>query len=168
MAIVRGPFEIEWGDNPVVQVESIELDYNQDTADYVTVQHQTYEVEGSLKANVSIVLLGNDIEALAVVLPDWHVPNGGTMSSGETVDDPAGAIDYGSIGCESQTYNDLDISSCANPAEVFRLKNARTRIDGVEYDDKVRKVTVRFVGEAQPGDAVFQFFKAGSLTPPVS
>lgn len=166
--IVRGPFELEWGEAPILQVESIELDYNLDTEDYVTVQHQTYEVEGSLKANVNIVLLGNDVESLAVVLPDFHVANGETLSTGETVSDPDGAIDYGGLGCETQTYADLDIRSCANPKQVFRLKNARTRIDSVEFDDKVRKVTVRFVGEPASGEAVFQFFTEGGITPAVS
>jgi hypothetical protein len=163
MALVKGPWELEWGANPIVQVEEIEVDFTVDSEDYTTVQHQTYELDGSVKASVMLTLLATDITALAVVLPDYFVAMGGTMSSGETVEDEDGAIDYVAT-CDTPTNNDLDISSCADPAQVFRIKNARTKIDSISFDDKVRKVVVKFVGEAEPGDATIQFFPAGGLS----
>lgn len=167
MAIVKGPWTLEWGNNPVLQVEEIAVDYSQDSEDYMTVQHQTYELDGSMKANVSLTLLASDLPALAIVLPQFFVPMGGFLSSGEEVTSAEGAIDLFS-SCDELIYNDLDISSCDTPSQVFRLKNARTKIDSVDINDKVRKVVIKFVGEAEPGDSVIQFFVAGGIGPAVS
>lgn len=166
MALVRGPWDVQWGDNTVVQVEEISTDFEQDSEDYTTVQHQTYELDGAIKASATLTLLGTDIAALAAVLPQYHVPNGGTMSTGEVVSDPDGAIDVKAAECdESPVYDDLDITSCGNPGQVFRLKNARTKIDSIDFDDKVRKVVVKFIGEPDEGEANVQFFKEGTINP---
>ncbi len=165
MALVKGPWTLEWGINPILQVEEVEIDFSVDSEDYTTVQHQTYELDGSVKASVMLTLLATDIAALAVVLPQFHVANGGVMSSGETVTSVGGAIDY-AANCDALTYNDLDITSCADPGQVLRIKNARTKIDSISFDDKVRKVVVKFVGEAEPGDGTIQFFANGGLSIP--
>ena len=167
MALVKGPFTLEWGANPILQVEEIALDYSQDSEDYQTVQHQTYELDGSMKAVVSLTLLATDMPALAIVLPQFFVPEGGFLSSGEEVTSPEGAIDF-FTSCDDLTYNDLDISSCDTPAQVFRIKNARTKLESVDIDGKVRKVVVKFVGEAEPGDSVIQFFVEGGISPATS
>lgn len=165
MALVRGPFDIQWGGNTLTNIESIDTEFDQDSDDYTTVQHQTFELDGPIKAGVTLVLLASDVPALSVVLPQYHVANGGTLSTGETVTDEDGAIDVRAASCdEDPVYNDLDIISCANPGQVFRLVNARTKIDSVDFDDKVRKVSVKFVGEPLPGEANIQFFKEGTVS----
>lgn len=42
MALVRGPFNITWGGNTLLNVEEISVDYEQDSEDYSTVQHQNF------------------------------------------------------------------------------------------------------------------------------
>lgn len=167
MALVKGPFDVTWGANTLLDIESIDTEFDQSSDDYTTVQHQTYQVDGAIKATVTMTFLSTDVASLAAVLPQYHVANGGTMSTGEVVADTAGAIDVKAAACdESPTYNDLDIESCANPGQVYRLTNARTKIDSVEFDDKIRKVSVQFIGEPGSGDANIQFFKAGTLSIP--
>lgn len=164
MALVRGPFDLKWGDNTLLNIEEISVDYEQDSEDYTTVQHNTYELDGPIKASVTLTLLASDVAALSVVLPQYHVNNGGVMSTGETVNNAYGAIDVVAQDCDdAEVYNNLDVISCANPGEVFRLVNARTRIDSIEFDDKVRKVMVKFIGEPAQGDGNVQFFKEGTI-----
>lgn len=164
MALVRGPFDLKWGDNTLLNIEEISVDYEQDSEDYTTVQHQSIQLDGAIKASVTLTLLASDVAALSVVLPQYHVNNGGVMSTGETVNNAYGAIDVVALDCDqSPVYNDLDVISCANPGEVFRLVNARTKLDSIEFDDKVRKVMVQFVGEPAQGDGSVQFFKEGTI-----
>lgn len=160
---VKGPFDLVWGDNTLQQVEEISVDYSVDSEDYQTVQGQTFELDGPMKATVSITLLANDIAALSIVLPQFHVANGGVMSTGETVSNADGAIDVVANCDDDPVYNDLDIISCANPGQVQRLVNARTKLDSFEYDNKIRKVVVKFIGEPAQGDATVQFFKEGTI-----
>lgn len=164
MALVRGPFDIVWGENTLTNIEEIENEFEQDSEDYTTVQHQTYELDGPIKASVTLTFLATDVAALAAVLPQYHVANGEVLSTGETVSDADGAIDVAAASCdEDPVYNDLDIISCANPGQVFRLVNARTKIDSIEFDDKIRKVMVKFIGEPGAGEANVQFFKEGTI-----
>ena len=164
MALVRGPFNITWGGNTLLNVEEISVDYEQDSEDYSTVQHQTFQVDGPIKSSVSLTLLASDVAALAVVLPQYHVANGGTLSTGERVSEANGAIDIKAAQCgTTPVYNDLDVVSCANPGHVFRLVNARTKLDSIEFDDKLRKVVVQFIGEPGAGEGNIQFFKYGTV-----
>lgn len=164
MPLVKGPFDIKWGDNTLLNVEEISVDYEQDSEDYTTVQHQSIQIDGPIKASVTLTFLASDVAALAVVLPQYHIANGGVMSTGETVNNASGAIDVLALDCDTApVYNNLDIISCANPGEVFRLVNARTKLDTPEFDDKIRKVSVQFVGEPAQGDGSIQFFKEGTI-----
>ena len=163
-ALVRGPFDIQWGGNTLLNIEEISVEYEQDSEDYTTVQHQTFQIDGAIKSTVTLTLLASDVAALAAVLPQYHVANGGVMSTGETVSNADGAIDVLALDCDqSPVYNDLDIISCANPGQVFRLVNARTKLDSIEFDDKILKVMVQFVGEPAQGDGNVQFFKEGTI-----
>jgi len=164
--LVKGNFEIKWGANTLYDISEVSLDYEQNSNDYETVQGGTYTVEGAIKASVTLTLLKSDVASLAVVLPQYFVANGEQMSSGETVTDEDGAIDVQAASCDTTpTYNDLDVISCGDPGDVFRLKNARTVIDSMEFaDNSVRTVSVRFVGEPAPGVGNIQFFKEGSLS----
>lgn len=162
--LVRGPFDIQWGGNTLTNIEEVEVEHEQDSEDYTTVQHQTHQLDGAMKSTVTLTLLASDVAALAVVLPQYHVNNGQVMSTGETVNEANGAIDILALDCETNpVYNDLDVISCSNPGHVFRLVNARTKLESIEFDDKVRKVMVQFVGEPAQGDANIQFFKEGTI-----
>lgn len=162
--LVKGPFDLEWGGNTLTNVEEISVDFEQDSEDYSTVQHNTYQVDGPIKASVTLTFLASDVAALAVVLPQYHVANGGVLSTGETVSEANGAIDIKAAACGTNpVYNDLDIISCANPGHVARLVNARTKVDSIEFDDKLRKIMVQFVGEPAQGEASMQFFAEGTI-----
>ncbi len=162
--IIKGPFTIKWGANTILDIEEIALEHTIASDEFETVQGKVYEIEGAYKASATITLLGSDITALAAVLPQHYVANGSKLSTGETVTSALGAIDIvpGSCG-ESTTYNDLQIISCANPGNVLRLVNARTRIDGVEIDGKVQRVMVKFIGEPASDEATIQFFTDGAI-----
>ena len=165
MALVKGPFNLKWGGNTLLDVSEISLDYSQDSNDYTTVAGGKYTVDGAISASVTLTFLASDVAALATVLPQYHVANGEVMSTGETVTDANGAIDIKAASCDSDSvYNNLDIISCGNPGQVFRLVNARTKIDSMEFaDNAIRTVSVMFLGEPAQGDGNIQFFKDGSL-----
>jgi hypothetical protein len=164
MALVRGPFDLTWNGNTLAQVQEITVDYSQDSSDYSTVQHQTFELDGAIKATVTLNLLASDVAALALVLPQYHVQNGGTLSTGETVNEENGAIDVKALDCdEASVYSNLDINACGTQSQVMRLVNARTKLDGIEIDGMVRTVTVKFVGEPAQDEATVQFFEENSI-----
>ena len=108
--IIRGPFEIKWGDNVISDIEEIDLEHSIDSEDYQTVQGRTLEIDGSYKATATITLLASDIPALAAILPQYFVPNGGILSTGETVNNADGAIDIKPAACDDELiFNNLDI-----------------------------------------------------------
>lgn len=163
--LVRGPFTIKWGDNTLEDIEEVEVEHEVDSEDYQTVGGRTLELDGAYKATVILTLLKSDIPALAAVLPQHFVANGGVLSTGETVNNADGAIDIVPLSCDdSIVYNNLDITSCGSPGNVVRLVNARTRIEAVELDDKIQKVQVKFVGEAAQTEATMQFFASGTIS----
>lgn len=164
MSLVRGPFNLRWGDNVLADIEEIDVEHEVATDDYETIQGKTYELDGAYRVALTATLLASDIPALAIVFPQYFVPNGGQMSTGETVNNADGAIDVRAAACdETLIYDNLDIESCANPSNVMRIVNARTRIEGVEIDNKIQKVMVRFVGESAQDEASIQFFKEGTI-----
>lgn len=164
MALVRGPYDLTWRGNTLASIEEISVDYEQDSDDYTTVQHQTFELDGPIKASVTLTLLASDVAALRVVLPQYHVANGGTLSTGETVTEENGAIDVKALNCDAATtYGDLDINACGSQSSVFRLVNARTKLEGVEFDDKIRKVMIKFIGEPTSSEGNIQFFEENSI-----
>lgn len=166
MPLVRGPFDLKWGSNTLVDVSEISLDYEQDSNDYTTVDNRRYTIDGAINASVTLTFLASDVATLAAVLPQYHVAAGGQLSSGETVTGTAGAIDVVAAQCDGDpVYNDLNIISCGTNGQVFRLKNARTKIDSMEFaDNAVRTVTVAFVGEPEAGEGSIQFFRENDVT----
>lgn len=158
MALVKGPFRFKWGANEVNNVSDISVDYSVDTSDTSTLDGNKFTVQTGMSATVSLTLLENDIASLATLLPQYYVASGGTLSTGETVSNPSGAIDISAASCTtSDVYNPLDIYACGNNAQVLRLVRARTQIDSVDVADGLRTVTVLFIGEPAAGDGVLQF-----------
>ena len=166
MALVKGPFDLTWGSNTLRDVSEVSVDYSQDSNDYTTVDNRRYTVDGPISSSVTLTFLASDVAALAAVLPQYHVANGDTLSSGETVTDADGAIDVVAASCDTNpVYNDLDIISCGTPGQVFRLKNARTKIDSIDIaDNSLRTVEVMFVGEPESCVASIQFFTEGTVS----
>lgn len=165
MALIKGPWDIKWGDNTLADVEEIELEYERDSEDYNTLDHRIYELDGAIKVTATVTLLSTDVAALSLILPQFHVLNGGVLSTGETVDEANGAIDIYAASCSSSTvYNNLDIISCGNPGQVTRVVNARTVVDSIELDDKVQKVMIKFIGEPEQTEAGLQMFEENSIS----
>ncbi len=165
MALVRGPFTIKWGDNVISDIEEVEIEHEVSSEEYETVQGTSLEIDGSYKVSAVLTLLASDIPVLSAILPQYFVANGGLMSTGETVSNANGAIDVKAASCDdAMVYNNLDIIACGNPGQVLRIVNARTRIEGIELDNVIQKVMVKFIGEAASTEATVQFFKTGSIS----
>jgi hypothetical protein len=164
MALIRGPFTLTWGSNELQDIEEVELEHEVDSEDAQSIQGKTIELDGSFKATAIITLLATDIPALAVVLPQYFVAMGSELSTGEEVTDEDGAIDVVPRSCDEELiYNDLEIVACNDPADVLRIVNARTKIEGIEMDNKLRKVLVKFIGESAQDQATIQFYKTGGI-----
>ena len=162
--IVRGPFNLRWGDNVLADVEEIDVQYEIARDDYETVGGKVITIDGAQRIAAELTLLSTDIGSLAALLPQYFVANGQVMSTGETVNNANGAIDIAAAACNTNLiFNNLDIESCSNPADVIRIVNARTSIQDVDVDGKLRKVIIRFIGESLPTEGVLQFFKKGTI-----
>jgi hypothetical protein len=164
--LVKGPFNLTWGNNTIEDIEEIEFEHTIATEDLETIQGRTIELDGAYKVTVIVTLLATDVPALAAILPQHFKAQGETMSTGEEVTDENGAIDVVPSDCDDELlFNDLEIVACGNPANVLRVVNTRTKIESIEMDSMIRKVAVKFVGEASSSQATVQFFTSGGLTP---
>lgn len=163
--LVKGPFSIQWGSNPILDVSELGFNYDVATNDYETIQGTTYTVEGAITASVEVTLLASDVASLATIFPQYYVPKGSTLSTGEQVTGLDGAIDIKAASCDSSSSNyNLEITSCNG--EVTRLVNARTSLSGVDFaDNSLRTVTVTFRGEPESGQGIIQFFGDKAITP---
>ena len=163
MALVKGPFSIQWGSNPVLDVSELGFNYDVATNDYETLDGRTYTVEGAITASVELTLLSSDVAALSTIFPQYYVAQNSKLSTGETVTDKDGAIDIKAASCDTASSNyDLAITSCTG--ETTRLVKARTSLSGVDFaDNAVRTVTVTFRGEPEQGEGIIQFFKNGGI-----
>lgn len=154
--ILRGPFTLAWGNNELLDIESVEVSYQVNSEDYESGAGNVYQIEKSTKASISLTLLATDIASLAAILPQYFVPENAILSNGSYVFDPRGAIDVLPDDCATEfIYNDLLITACGDPGESIKLLNARTIIDSIEIG-KVRKIVVKFIGEPDPGTAIIQ------------
>lgn len=162
--IVRGPFTLKWGGNTIEDVEEIDVEFNQDSEDFNTIQGRTLEIDGNMKVSATITLLAADIPALAALLPQHFVANGQDLSTGETVDSAEGAIDIVPRACdEDLVFNNLEIIACGNPGIVFRIVNARTVYMDPDFSEKLQKVMIKFVGQAADAIGLVQYFKEGEV-----
>ena len=158
MSLVKGPFNFKWGGNSLNNVSEISVDYTVDSSETSTLDGNKYTVETGMSAMVTLTLLDSDIASLAMVLPQYYVANSGTLSTGETVSNPAGAIDIVAASCATNdVFNQLDIYACGTNAQVMRLVNARTEIESIDIGDGLRTVAVKFIGEPASGQGVVQF-----------
>ena len=160
MSLVKGPFLFKWGANSLNNVSEISVDYTVDTNDTTTLDGNRFTTQTGMGATVTLTLLDNVIASLATILPQYYVPSGGTLSTGQTVAQSQGAIDISAASCTtSDVYNQLDIYACGTNAQVMRIPRCRTQIDSVDIGDGLRTVAVMFIGEPQAGDAIVQFLQ---------
>jgi hypothetical protein len=164
MATLKGPFIVKWGNNTLQNVQDYSFDYSVDSSDYTTLDGKKTTFDGAVSASASIQLLRSDVPALATVLPQYYVPQGGTMSTGEIVANAGGAIDVGAASCNSTpVYNNLDIISCGTNATVVRLVNCRTSIDSIDLQDStVLTFTIRFSSEPTGNSGSVQVFTSST------
>ena len=157
MALVKGPFTLKWGSNTLTNVKEISTNYE--------VDGRTFKIEGAHSASVEVTLLESDVAAIRTILPQYYVAKNAKLSTGETVNNDAGAIDIVAAKCDTTTTSyDLDIVSCNG--QVTRLVNARSALSSTEFEDNVvRTVTITFTAEPKAGQAALQFFGDGHLTP---
>lgn len=166
MALVKGPFTIKWGNNAVHDVEEIEFEYEVESNDYKTIDGRTYKIQGAINASVSLTLLSTDVASLGVFFNQYHVKKNSPLSTGETVNDEAGAIDIQAAKCNgvADTNYHLEIEACTG--DITRLVNTKPEITNIEYADaSVQKVTITFNAEPKQNQGVLQFFKKNGLTP---
>ena len=159
--LVKGPFSLKWGENPILDVSEIGFNYDVATNDYETVDGRTYTIDGAITASIDLTLLASDVEALSTILPQYYVAEGQPMSTGGNAP-KGGAIDIVAAQCDTTNTNyNLDIISCNG--EVTRLVNARTSLSTVDIaDNALRTVTITFRGEPEQGQGIIQFFKNAS------
>ena len=158
MAIVKGPFDVKWGEDTLLDIEEISFDYSQDSNDFSTLDGRNISIDGNITASATVTFLASDIPSLAVVLPQYYVASGKTLSTGQLVSNPAGAIDIAAASCATESvYNNLDVYACGTNAEVLRLVRARTKVDSIDIGDGIRRVSVQFIGEPVQGQGSIQF-----------
>lgn len=162
--LVKGPFVVKWGNNTLTNVQDYSFDYNVDSNEYTTIDGRKTTLDGAISASVSIQLLKSDVASLAVVLPQYFVPQGQTMSTGEVVANVSGAIDVMAASCSAvPVYNNLDIISCGTNSTVLRLVSARSTIDSVDLQDStVLTFTVKFIGEPAAAQGAVQVFTSAT------
>lgn len=160
MAIVKGPFDVRWGANTLLDIEEISFDYSQDSNEFDTLDGRHIMIDGNITASATITFLSTDIPSLSTVLPQFYVAKNGVLSTGQTVTQDGGAIDIAAASCATaQVYNNLDVYACGTNAEVLRLVRARTKVDSIDIGDGIRRVSVQFIGEPIKGQASIQFLK---------
>jgi len=160
MSLVKGPFNFKWGANTLNNISEMSVDYSVESSDTTTLDGNKYMVQTGISATITMTLLDNDIASLATILPQFYVPMGGVLSTGQTVTQAQGAIDVKAAACgTNEVHNQLDIYACGTNAQVLRLVNARTQIDSIDMSDGLRTVAIMFIGEPLAGQAVVQFLR---------
>lgn len=164
MARVKGPHAVKYGNNTISDVEELDIEWSTDTSDYDTIQGNKYTYDTSQSVVVTLTLLATDTAALAILLPQYYVASGATLSTGELAG-VGGAIDVIPTGCVSLgNLKHLTITSCDETGtnHYLRIPDGTTRIDGVEFDGAgARKVMVQFRGE---GTTVGQIYTTALTT----
>lgn len=161
--IIKGPFNLKFGLNTLAEIEKVDFKYSVDSDDKTTVQGHKKRVYGAHQVVIMVTFLHSDVASLAIALPQYFVPNGGTLSSGETVTDTAGAMDLVPGGCANEvTESDLIIESCGDEGQILRAMDCVSEIAGISLDEKNQTVDVEFTGQSDL--ATIQMFAKGAIS----
>lgn len=156
-----GPYTVRYGLIEFADVTEVSWDYSSDTNEQTMIDGRTRTIPTTTSASVDITLYAADIETLSLIFPQFAVPEGGKMSTGETATKPAFDARAMSACGAIQMEDDLEIVGCSL---TTRLVNARATISSIDYEDNVtQNVTVTFTGQPKAGEAVFQIFENDSL-----
>ena len=165
---LNGPFNLKWGSNVLEDVDKITFKYSQASNNYTLVNGQTKTFFGSMSASITLSFLAPDTATLRMIFPQYYVPKGSKLSTGETVVDPDGAIDISAAQCSNTTLTyPLDVIGCGmNSANTLRLINAYTSLSAVNVqNDNLITVDVVFTGQPNYGEGTLQFFTQGGIDP---
>jgi hypothetical protein len=148
--IIRGPFNLIYGGNTLAEISTLKVDYSVDTTDTSTVQGKKKRTYGSHLVAITATFLESDVPSLAVALPQYFVAYMGVLSTGETVNDPTGAIDIVPGKTATTTGSDLLIEQYAetSTSNVLRVLDAISEISGVNIDDKAQTIDIQFTGQS--------------------
>ncbi len=156
-----GPYRVKYGSVIFDDVTEVSWDYSSDTNEQTMIDGRTKTLPTTTSASVDVTLYAADIQTLSLIFPQYAVPAGGTMSTGETTDEAAfDAMAMSACGA-TELEEDLEIIGCKL---TTRLVNAKATISSIDYEDNVtQNVTITFTGQPNAGEAVFQMYKTGSL-----
>lgn len=156
-----GPYKVKYGSVIFEDVTEVSWDYSADTNEQTMIDGRTKTLPTTTTASVDVTLYAADIQTLSLVFPQFAVPAGGTMSTGEIATEPAfDALAMSACGSTELT-EDLEIIGCKL---TTRLVNAKATISAIDYEDNVtQNVTITFTGNPDAGQAVFQIYKNNSL-----
>lgn len=161
--ILRGPNTLKLGLNTIAEVENIDVSYDVDSDDKKTVQGHTVTLYGAVKVSAKLTMLHSDVTSLAVLVPQNFVANGETLSSGEVVNDPDGAIDVLPAACSAAGLGeDLIIETCGDDGHIVRIMHCISQITGLSVDDKYTTVEVTLTGQSD--GASIQIFRKGAIS----
>lgn len=165
MSLVKGPFEIKVDADVLAGIEDLDFSYEVDTDSVDTVQGRSYDIAKSHKVSIVATFIETDVASLSVVLPQYHVANGGTLSTGETVASSAGAIDIVPGDCgDTSELGDIIITGCGANAGVLRVVDCVSEIESIAFEDSVRKVGVKLTGNSTGDEATVQMFAQGAVS----
>lgn len=161
MPKVIGPFSVRYGAIQFDDVTELSWDYSSDSNEQTMIDGRTLTIPTTTSASVDVTLYAADIQTLSLIFPQFAVPAGGTMSTGEVTDKPAFDARAMSACGSTELEDDLEIIGCT---VTTRLVNAKASISSIDYEDNVtQNVTITFTGQPNAGEAVFQMFENGSL-----
>lgn len=156
-----GPYTVKYGSIQMDDVTEVSWDYSADTNEQTTIDGRTLTVPTTTSASVDVTLYAADIQILSLIFPQYAVPAGGTMSTGEVTDKLAFDAKAMSACGATDLEDDLEIIGCGI---TTRLVNAKATISSIDYEDNVtQNVTITFTGQPRAGQAVFQMYENGSL-----
>lgn len=156
-----GPYRVKYGSVIFDDVTEVSWDYSANTNEQTMIDGRTKTLPTTTTASVDVTLYAADIQTLSLVFPQFAVPAGGTMSTGEVTTEAAfDALAMSACG-SMDLEEDLEIIGCKL---TTRLVNAKATISSIDYEDNItQNVTLHFTGNPDAGQAVFQIYKNGSL-----
>lgn len=158
------PYEVTYGANVVKNITELTLNQERERETVQYLDGGTGRYNGNWDISVDITVAKDDIDTLAVLVPQYHVADGETMSTGEVVDNEDGAIDVSTANCDTdEVTQHLEIKACNG--RVLRIVDASSDLNTSTFNQNYGTTTVTFYGRAEGGRAAVQYFKAGSLTP---
>ena len=156
-----GPYTVKYGAVTFTDVTEVSWDYSANTNEQTLIDGRTLTLPTTTTASVSVTLYGADIKTLSLIFPQFAVTSGSQLSTGETLTKDAFDAKPMTACGAGETKDDLEIIGCKL---TTRLVNARAIIDSIEYQDNItQNVTIRFIGEPDPGEAVFQIYPNGGI-----